>query len=43
MLLSCLILVCMFFVMSVVFIGAKIKDRYFYKGWRHNPRIIYSS
>ena len=43
MLLGGLILICMFFVMSVVFIGAKIKGKYFYKGWRRNPRIIYSS
>ena len=40
MLLSCFIIMCMFFAMSVVLIGAKIKDKYFHKGWRRKIRII---
>ena len=40
MLLGCFIMMCTFFTIWVVMIGAKLKEKYFFaKGWRLKPNV----
>jgi len=39
MLLGCFIIMCTFFAMWVLMMGAKLKEKYFFKGWRLKPNV----